>query len=73
MDLGLDDQSIELACPKCAHKFNETIGRLKNNPDITCGGCGATIHISADELRKTLEEVERSLEELRRQLRNFSL
>ncbi len=58
MNLNLDSHTLELSCPGCSKKFKETIGRLKNNPDIPCPGCGATIHIEADQLRNGIQAIQ---------------
>jgi DNA-directed RNA polymerase subunit RPC12/RpoP len=39
--MALDNAEITLRCPKCKREFREKIGRLKNNPNIPCSGCGA--------------------------------
>lgn len=70
MELNLDDASIGLPCPKCGHEIQETIGRLKNDPDITCPACNTVIGIDAAQLRGGLEEAEESLSDLERTLRN---
>lgn len=64
----LDDSAIDIACPKCARKRKEKIGKLKTNPKLTCLGCGTVIQIEADELRKAIDQVDRSLADLKRSL-----
>ena len=61
----LDDSKIDIPCPKCGHKRSERIGKLKMNPKLTCSRCGTIIDISADQLRKAVDEIERSLAKLR--------
>lgn len=67
----LDSQSIELACPNCARKFTETIGKLKTNPRLTCRGCGGAISIHADDLRREIAKVDKALADLGRSVRRL--
>ena len=64
----LDESAIDIACPKCARKRKEKIGKLKTNPKLTCLGCGTVIQIEADEIRKAIDQVDRSLADLKRSL-----
>ena len=58
--LDLDGESLALACD-CGQELEETIGRLKTNPDLVCPACGAILHVNADELARGLEAVEEKL------------
>lgn len=71
MNLDLNSHTLEIPCPNCGKKFQETIGRLKHNPEIRCSGCGSNIRIDADELRQGIQTVENSLADLQRQLGNL--
>jgi transcription elongation factor Elf1 len=64
----LDDQTIELACPNCGHKFKERIDRLKANPKLTCAGCATAINIDANQMSAEMAKVEKSLADLKRTL-----
>lgn len=64
----LDNQIIELACPHCAHKLKERIGKLKTNPTLTCTGCHQAIVVRADQLRNEIAKVEKSFADLQRTL-----
>lgn len=35
-----EEVTFPLQCPKCGHKFEESVARLKNNPSIKCPSCG---------------------------------
>lgn len=67
----LDDQSIELTCPSCGHKFTEKIGRLKTNPKITCASCNTVIDIKANQFTTQIAKAEKSFAELQRTLSRF--
>ena len=51
----IEKEKIELSCD-CGHKFKETIGRLKNNPTLTCRSCDTIISIDGDSLRALLND-----------------
>lgn len=71
MKIDLDSHELTLTCPGCGKKFDEKIGRLKNNPTIPCPGCGKSINIHADELSSGIETIQKSLDNLTRTLSNF--
>lgn len=68
MKLDLNSQAIMLTCPGCKKKFDEKIGRLKNNPTIICPGCKNGITINANELRRGIQSVQKSLDDFARSL-----
>lgn len=67
-----DESPIELTCPHCSHKFSELIGKLKANPELTCGSCNGAIQISADGLNSALGEVDDSLADLGKAIERFN-
>lgn len=70
----LDNHQIELACPQCGRKFKERLGRLQNNQNIRCPGCGTNISVSTSSpggLTKGLHTVDKSLAELQRSLKKL--
>ena len=67
MGSGLfDDKQFTLQCPGCGADLYESIGRLKTNPQLLCSGCGKTIQIEADDLRRGLDSAEKTLDEFHR-------
>lgn len=66
--IDLDRHETEFACPQCGHKLRGTIGQLKRNPTLTCGGCGSAIQIEANQLRTAIEQVSREIDKLKRAL-----
>ncbi|MDF3851375.1 hypothetical protein [Achromobacter denitrificans] len=48
------DFAVPVPCPKCGHKQTETIGRLRQDPNITCGGCGITIAVNTEQIEAFL-------------------
>lgn len=53
--MDINQQAVELACPTCGSRFQETVGRLKENPTAHCPNCRQPIRISSADLR-ALEE-----------------
>ena len=41
------DGSVEIECPKCGHKTECEIARLKSNQDFVCRSCDKRFHINA--------------------------
>ena len=66
-----DDQSITFQCPECSHKMEVKVGRLKNSPDVTCGGCGKTIHLDAKQFGENMANVEKQIDDLGKRLGGF--
>lgn len=50
--------TVPIPCPKCGHKQNELVSRLRQNPQITCGGCGVTIAINGEQLDMLMKAFE---------------
>ncbi len=68
MTLNFDSAEIDLTCPKCANKFKQRIGQLKNDPDIPCPDCGASIHIEAKGLRDGLKSADKAVDYFKRDM-----
>ncbi|UGA37919.1 hypothetical protein JOS77_28940 [Chromobacterium haemolyticum] len=69
----MDFNSHELTfnCPSCGQEFSETVGRLRQNPNFPCVGCGASITIEADELDTALQALPEELDALGEQLKKL--
>lgn len=63
----LDNESAELTCPHCGHKFSERLGKLKTNPTLTCAKCRGVITVDAHQLRRVLDKNTKALADLKRQ------
>ncbi|WP_020201886.1 hypothetical protein [Cupriavidus sp. WS] len=68
MELNLDGAMLNLACPKCGHQFEETVGRLKDQPDVTCSACGTVITIDLSQLHEASGDIQKELTDLERML-----
>jgi len=62
----LDNETTELTCPHCGHKFRERFGKLKTNPTLACAKCKGVITVDADQLRRVLERQAKALADLQR-------
>jgi hypothetical protein len=71
MKLDLDSQSIDIPCQACGKKIPEKIGRLKNNPKLTCPKCKAVTSVDAAQLRRAIESAQKSIDDLGRKLKNM--
>ena len=60
-----EKEAVEVACPKCGHKSEENVGRLKTD-GYTCPNCG--YNCDPNELARAIKEVEDSVEKLKRQI-----
>lgn len=67
--LNLDGVCIDIPCPGCGHKFEESIARLKGDPQLSCPACGISFCVQADALRKGLKAAEKAISDLRATLR----
>ena len=54
-----EKETVEVTCPKCGHKSQENVGRLKSD-GYTCPECGITL--DANQLAVALKEAERRRE-----------
>lgn len=59
-----EKEAVEVACPKCGHKSEENVGRLKTD-GYTCPNCGDTR--DAAEFARAIKEVEDAVEKLKRE------
>lgn len=61
--------SVDIACPKCAHKLSAALRQLKPGNKLVCPGCGVTIELEGDDMGKAadaLDELARSIKSLGR-------
>jgi len=56
----IDNEKIKLTCD-CGHEIQESVRRLKNNPQLTCPRCRTVIAVKADELRSTANAIDKAL------------
>ena len=61
-----DSQLAEVACPHCARKFSESVGKLKANPALKCPGCGQSIKVRAEGLKAGLAQSEKAIADFKR-------
>jgi transcription elongation factor Elf1 len=61
-----DKASVEIPCTECGNKIQETLGRLKNDPNLICGICGFGFTINAEQFRESMREVNDAIDNLRK-------
>lgn len=61
----MDKAVIPIPC-KRGHKTKKTVGWLKQNREVTCGGCGRVSEIDADEYIRNIRESEDLLSDVER-------
>lgn len=64
----LDSEAIAISCPNCGHQLSQTIGKLKTNPELTCGKCRTRFKVDATDMRAKITQVEKALANLQRTL-----
>ncbi len=64
MKLDLEKHAIPLTCPACSRKFEEKMGRLKNDATVNCPGCKKPIKVEASALRRAMASVQKRLDGL---------
>ena len=60
-----EKEAVEVACPKCGHKSEESVAKLKMDGYI-CPACGDTR--DAAEFARAIKQVEDAVEKLKREL-----
>ncbi|WP_459716059.1 hypothetical protein [Paraburkholderia sp. 2C] len=64
MTINFDKHPVDIPCSGCGKKFTETIGRLKQNPKVTCRFCGAVNAVNADQFRAVEQSIKKSLDDI---------
>lgn len=55
MNSVFDNIRVPVTCNKCNSEFEETTGRLKTSPELTCPHCGHKISVDGTKMREGLE------------------
>ena len=66
-----ENQEIGVPCPKCGHKTKKTVGWLKSNDKLTCGGCGSDLIVNSEELLAGIKEAEKAVAKFRKSIGNI--
>ncbi len=64
-----EDETVDVACPKCGHLNSILVHEFEENAEthFVCGRCKAGVQIEANEFRQRLDQVRDELEELERE------
>lgn len=63
MKLNVENVALDIPCPRCGQEIHETIGRLKNDPNLTCTACGQPFLMDLNEFNTKIAAVEKSLDD----------
>lgn len=67
----IDGAQVDIKCPKCGHKIKQRLGRLKNDPTLTCPACQQPVKIDAAGLRRGLSGAEAALAQLQKKIKGL--
>jgi transcription elongation factor Elf1 len=59
---GVDDSVVAFQCPKCGHRLEQTIAKLKSQDHMHCPGCGVGINIDTNRLSNAADEIRKAVE-----------
>jgi hypothetical protein len=59
---NVDANVISFQCPKCGYELRQTIGLLKGNQRLVCGGCGVGISFDTAKMAAATEILQEALE-----------
>jgi len=71
MTINLDSHRMTIPCPHCGEAFQENIGRLKQDPQLTCPTCDKTFTVDAHQLRAQLHALKQTEENFGRELQRI--
>lgn len=54
-------ESLEIPCPACGHKFPELLAFLEQSPSVECPNCHSAIQIDGADLHQELAELDEEL------------
>ncbi|WP_425487880.1 YnfU family zinc-binding protein [Microvirga lupini] len=58
-----DEITFPIGCPKCGHETEQTVTRLKDEPELTCPACGERFKVesrgSAGDVADELDKIDR--------------
>ena len=67
----LDDEELNIPCPRCSKETKKKIGWLKRNREMTCSACGETFGLDTKELRREIARVDRAIRDLENTLKRL--
>lgn len=62
MELNVDSHTVDIPCPACGQKTQETIGGLKAQPHFTCV-CGQAISVDLSKVEQAVFGAQKLLDD----------
>lgn len=65
---NIDEQKINISCPKCSFENSVTLKQIGNQESIICGGCRCSIKLMDEDgsIHKTTKTIKEEVDKLRR-------
>ena len=63
--IDVDDETIEMPCPKCHATTERTVAWLKRHKQFTCG-CGTLVRVTPSTFHHEIAKVSEAVDQLRR-------
>jgi rRNA maturation endonuclease Nob1 len=65
-----DSIKVGITCTGCQHRFEETMTRMKTNPELACPHCGKRFQIAFED-NSGVEKVDEALRNVRKSFDRF--
>ncbi len=66
-----DNESIDLTCPECGHKFKKAVRRIKSSPKFPCPKCGGGF--DATEFKRGLRQTDKAVSDFKKSIGRLNL
>lgn len=71
MELNVDSLTVDIPCPACGQKTQQTIGWLKAQRQFSCA-CGQAITVDLSQLKQAVVGAQKLLDHFSTHLRNIA-
>lgn len=72
---NIEEQKINISCPKCSFENSVTLKQIKNQESIICGGCKCSIKLVDENgsVRKATKNIQEEVDKLKRSLKDIKI
>lgn len=72
---NIDNQKIDVSCPKCSFKNSVTLKQIENQEGIICGGCRRSIKLVDQDgsVRRAIKNVNQEMNKLTKSLKDIKI